>query len=207
MFVSFEGIDGCGKTTQLQRLAVWLRAQNREVEVVTTREPGGTRLAESIRESLLHGRDGVSPRAELLLFGAARAQHTLEIIRPALDRGAIVFSDRFSDSTLAYQGGGLDLDAAFIRALNAFATEHLAPDLTFWFDVPLEIALQRRGREKADRIEARGMEFQKRVQDSYAELAANEPWRIARIEAGGTPDEVFELVQGEWQNRVESKRP
>ncbi len=178
MFLTFEGIDGCGKTTQMQLLEARLEA--RGVEVVATREPGGTALAESLRETLLHGGD-IAARAELLLFGAARAQHAREIIRPALARGAHVLCDRFGDSSEAYQGGGLGLDRAFIRAMNAFATEDLRPDRTFLIDIAPEIALKRRAGEKRDRIEARGLDFIERVRTTYLEIAAREATRFVVI--------------------------
>ena len=187
MFISFEGIDGCGKTTQLERLRV--RLESRGVEVVSTREPGGTALAESLRETLLHGGD-IAARAELLLFGAARAQHAREIIRPALARGAWVLCDRFVDSSEAYQGGGLGLDRGFIRAMNAFATDNLTPDRTVFVDVAPAIGAARRAGEKADRIEARGAEFGERVRAVYLEIAAREPARVARVDGTRAPDEV-----------------
>jgi dTMP kinase len=189
-FLSFEGIDGCGKTTQLQMLRDFLEAQGQRV--VATREPGGTQLAETIRNYLLHSSQPLAKRTELLLFGAARAQHVEEIVRPALQDGAWVLSDRFTDSSLAYQGGGLGLDAAFIRAMNTFATGELQPHLTLLFDVPLETALERRSREKNDRIEARGSEFQQRVRDTFLEVARTEPQRIEVLSAVDSPQAIHE---------------
>lgn len=194
MFVSFEGIDGCGKTTQLDRLRA--RLQARGIEVVCTREPGGTALAESLRQTLLHGGE-IEARAELLLFGAARAQHAHEIIRPALQRGAWVLSDRFMDSSEAYQGGGLGLNRAFIRAMNAFATDDLTPDRTFLVDVAPDVAALRRAGEKADRIEARGTDFSVRVRAIYLEIAARERTRVIKLDGALAPDAVEAAI---WEN-------
>ena len=191
MFISFEGIDGCGKSTQLALLRDWLQARGKRV--IATREPGGTRLAEMLREAILHG-DAVSPRAELLLFGAARAQHVVEVIQPALESGAIVLSDRFIDSTIAYQGAGLGFDIAWIRALNAFATNDVQPNLTLVFDVPLAIAQQRRATQKNDRIEDRGEEFQGRVRQAFLDLARLEPERVEVLSAQAAASEVHRDV-------------
>lgn len=187
MFITFEGIDGCGKTTQLQRLHAQL--EKRGMEVIATREPGGTALAEALRQTLLHGGD-IAARAELLLFGAARAQHAREIIAPALMRGAWVLSDRFGDSSEAYQGGGLGLDREFIRTMNAFATGDLRPARTFLIDIAPEIALERRAGEKGDRIEARGLDFTRRVRDTYLEIAAREAARFVQINGAQTVGEI-----------------
>lgn len=192
MFLSFEGIDGCGKTTQLQLLKNQL--EKRGLEVVATREPGGTALAENLREVLLHCASEIEKSSELLLFGAARAQHVAQIVRPALHRGAWVLCDRFADSSEAYQGGGLGLDRDFIRRMNDFASGGLWPQRTFFFDLEPRIALQRRAGEKADRIEARGLEFQERVRAAYLEIAAREPHRVAKIDAARAPDEIFAEV-------------
>ena len=179
MFLSFEGIDGAGKSTQLQMLRAAL--EERGCEVVATREPGGTRLAETVRDLVLHG--DVAGRAEMLLFGAARAQHVVEKIRPALARGAWVLCDRFADSTFAYQGGGLGLDETFIRAMNAFATDGLMPHVTLVLDLDPACGARRRAGEADDTIEARGLEFQARVRASFLQLAAEEPERIILIDS------------------------
>ena len=192
MFISFEGIDGCGKTTQLNRLRARLQAEN--IEVVATREPGGTALAEALRRTLLHGGD-IAARAELLLFGAARAQHVREIIAPALARGAHVLCDRFVDSSEAYQGGGLGLDRAFIRAMNEFATAGLLPARTFFVNVSPAVAALRRAGEKADRIEARGADFSERVRAVYLEIAARESARVVTVNGELAPDEVEQIVR------------
>lgn len=205
-FISFEGIDGCGKTTQIQRLHEYLEA--RGTRVFTTREPGGAALSEAIRELVLETRLAstreqqdvaeIAPRAELLLFAAARAQHVEEKIRPSLARGETVLCDRFIDSTEAYQGGGLGLSGEHIAWLNSFATGGLFPDITFWLDVSARESLQRRAQSRGDtdRIEERGLLFQERVQQAFARIAAREPQRVVRIDAAKTIDEVHaEIVR------------
>ena len=192
MFLSFEGIDGCGKTTQLQMLKTEL--EKRGVSVVATREPGGTELAEGLREILLHSQSKIEKSSELLLFGASRAQHVEEIVRPALHRGAWVLCDRFADSSEAYQGGGLGLDRAFIRAMNDFATSQVWPQRTLYFDLEPEIALQRRQNEKGDRIEARGLEFQAQVRQAYLEIAAREPKRVVTLDATQSREAIFAQI-------------
>jgi len=192
MFLSFEGVDGCGKSTQLELLRA--RLENLGCDVVATREPGGTGLAEAIRGFLLDGEQKISPAAELLLFGAARAQHVGEIIRPALERGAIVLSDRFADSSLAYQGGGLHLDADFIAQMNRFATENLQPDLTFFLDLDAQIASARRAAKGNDRIEARGVGFQNRVRQSFQEIAAAQPQRVVTLDANSPAESLHNRI-------------
>ena len=191
-FLSFEGIDGCGKSTQLQLLRDYLTEHKQSV--TATREPGGTELAEAVRNYLLHSTQPLASRTELLLFGAARAQHVEEIIRPALQRGDWVLSDRFADSSLAYQGGGLGLDTEFIRTMNAFATGALQPHLTLLFDVEVEVALGRRAQEKNDRIEARGREFQERVRQAFLAAAQCEPERVKVLSSRLAPEEIYQNV-------------
>lgn len=201
-FITFEGGEGCGKSTQVRRLKAALEA--RGIEVVLTREPGGTPLAEAVRR-LLKEPTGDSPcdRSELLLFLAARAQLVRTVIRPALASGKWVVSDRFSDSTLAYQGYGRGLSRAFIAAANDFVCEGLRPDLTLLLDVdPAVAAARMRAREAAthtaaDRIECAGDGFHARLRQGFAELAAAEPERIRVIDADGTEDAVGEKV---WQS-------
>lgn len=195
MFISFEGIDGSGKTTQLGRLAARLRDQ--ELEVVQTREPGGTRLAEAIRALLLEGDDALDARAELLLFGASRAAHVAQIIRPALEANLWVLSDRFADSSLAYQGAGLGLGAEFVFAMNRFATNDLAPKQTFFLDVPPEVGLERRAGSGQDRIEARGLDFLTKVRAAYLEIAKREAHRFIVLDGAASPDEIEAQV---WEH-------
>ena len=198
-FITFEGGEGCGKSTQVRRLKDALEAEG--VEVLLTREPGGTPLAEAVRRLIKDPpSDAPCDRSELLLFLAARAQLVRSVIRPALAAGKWVVSDRFSDSTLAYQGYGRGLSLAFIESANEFACEGLRPDLTFLLDVAPSVAAERmRGREAAtrtaaDRIERAGEAFHARLRQGFVELAKAEPTRILTIDANGTPDEVWEKV-------------
>lgn len=198
-FITFEGGEGCGKSTQVKRLKAALEAEG--LEVVLTREPGGTWLSERIRTLIKdQNEDPPCDRAELLLFLAARAQLVKSVIRPALERGAWVISDRFSDSTLAYQGYGRGLPLEIIDMANKFACENLKSDLTLLLEVDPQVAASRlAGREAstnttADRIERAGNEFHSRLRRGFAELAKQEPWRIVPIDANGTPDEVFDEV-------------
>ena len=163
-FIVLDGIDGCGKSTQIRHLAQWLPASGLmppTAQLICTREPGGTPLGQSIRELLLHTEADQVPSvtAELLLYAADRAQHVDTVIRPALLRGDWVLSDRFAGSTLAYQGYGRGLDRQLITRLESIATTGLEPDLTAWLMVPVEVSLQRRHGEKEDRIEAEGRAF------------------------------------------------
>jgi dTMP kinase len=185
-FVVLEGIDGCGKTTQLEALRRWLPVSGllpEPASLVVTREPGGTALGRALRALLLHPPEAAAPcsTAELLLYAADRAQHVEERIRPVLAAGNWVLSDRFAGSTAAYQGHGRGLSLAVIDQLEALATGGLRPDLTLWLDLPLEQALRRRGRRPADRIEAGGEAFLQRVCGGFARLAAERGWQ--RIDA------------------------
>lgn len=194
-FVVLEGIDGCGKTTQIEALRDWLPRSGlmpRAAEVVVTREPGGTAFGAALRDLLLHPPAEQVPveRAELLLYAADRAQHVAERIRPSLAAGHWVLSDRFSGSTSAYQGFGRHLPMEAIHQLEQFATDGLQPDLTLWLDVPLEEALQRRHHRGKDRIEAEGEAFLQRVHNGFQVLAETAGWR--RVEATGHPTAVTE---------------
>ena len=197
-FISFEGIEGVGKSTQLKRLAVQLGNDGREV--ITTREPGGTPFAEKIRALVLGvAGESVPPVAELLLMFAARAVHTENLVRPALARGAWVLCDRYTDATFAYQGGGRGVPASDIEALADLAHRQLRPDVTLLFDAPVAVALARaRGRSGAgDRIEAETSAFFERVRAAYLERAAAEPARIKRIDASRSENEVARAVWNE----------
>lgn len=191
-FISLEGGEGVGKSTQQRALAEWLRL--RDLEVVETREPGGSPGAESIRRLLLDGDAGRwSPPAEALLFAAARADHVARTIRPALERGAWVISDRFLDSSLAYQGGADGLGQDVIRALHAVGSGGLLPDRTLLLSLPPDEAAARaalRDRGGADRFGLRAPAYHARVADAFAALAAAEPERFRLIDAQGTIDEV-----------------
>ena len=198
-FITFEGGEGCGKSTQVRRLTEALERNG--IAVVLTREPGGTWLSEEIRRLIKdQATDAPCDRSELLLFLAARAQLVRNVIRPALESGKWVVSDRFSDSTLAYQGYGRGLPLDFLREANEFACDGLKPDLTLLLDVTPETARARmRQREEltntmADRIEKAGEEFHARLREGFAALAKAEPERIVAIDANGTQDEVWEDV-------------
>ena len=201
-FITFEGGEGCGKSTQVKRLKEALEKDG--IDVLLTREPGGTWLSEEIRHLIKdQTADAPCDRSELLLFLAARAQLVRNVIRPALEEGKWVVSDRFSDSTLAYQGYGRGLPLDDLRRMNDFACEGLKPDLTLLLDVSSETAQARmRKREAAtntaaDRIEKAGEGFHARLRTGFVELAKAEPERIVTIDANGTPDEVWELV---WES-------
>ncbi len=180
-FLVLEGIDGCGKTTQLRHLANWLPRSGLMPEgarLHLTREPGGTALGIALRKLVLHPPGDASPEplAELLLYAADRAQHVAQLIRPALEQGHWVLSDRFSGSTLAYQGYGRELDLDLIQQLEQIATAGLVPDLTFWLELPVEESLLRRDARTNDRIEAEGVDFLTRVATGFAVLARERSW-------------------------------
>lgn len=181
-FISFEGVEGCGKTTQIDTLATALRAQGHDL--VLTREPGGTPVAESIRELLLDpANKALSNTAELLLYAAARAQHVDELVRPALEAGKIVLCDRFVDSTTAYQGDGRGMDLALIAQLNAIATGGLLPTRTYIIDLPVDVGLDRaRERGRMDRLEQAPVAFHERVRAAYLKRAEAAPERILLLD-------------------------
>jgi dTMP kinase len=201
-FVTFEGGEGSGKTTQIKLAAEWL--EERGIPVLATAEPGGTPLGRKIREILLNrGAWTIGAEAELLLFAAARAQHVRETIFPALMEGSWVLCDRFADATLAYQGFGRGLDIPFVRSLNAYSSLSLAPDLTLLFDLPVEIGLARaekravgmRQEAAEDRFEREERAFHERIRKGYLTLAADEPGRFRIIDAAGEIEPVQEAVR------------
>lgn len=193
LFISLEGIDGSGKTTQLQLLRQRLELEGRSVVVV--REPGGSPIAERIREVLLDAsNEGLNPVAEALLYGAARAQLVAEVIRPALEKGSIVIADRYLDSTLAYQGYGRGLDKEFLNQLNQMAVSETIPHLTILLDLsPEEGAVRRRG-TVPDRLEQEGLAFQERVRQGYLALSFQQPERIKVVNAAQLPEKVHEEI-------------
>jgi len=190
VFITFEGPDGSGKTTQARLLAEWLGEQG--YEVVLTREPGGTDIGDQIRVVLHDPRNtAMDARTEILLYSASRAQHVAERIRPALAAGKIVISDRYADSTLAYQGYGRGLDLETLQRVTTFATGGLKPDLTLYLDVPPEAGLQRRqlGGVEWNRLDAETLEFHQRVRAGYLELARQGPERWVIIDAARSIEE------------------
>ena len=192
-FITFEGIDGCGKSTQLRMLASELRLRGREV--VSTREPGGTPLGTRVRQLLLDAEEQVDPLAELLLYAADRAQHVRTHVRPALDSGHVVLSDRYADATVAYQGAGRGFPGELVSELVVLATGGLMPDLTLIFDLPVDESQRRAHRRTSkghqhDRLDAEDAAFHTRVRDAYQRIAAAEPERVRIIDASGSVQET-----------------
>jgi dTMP kinase len=186
LFISFEGIDGVGKSTQADLLETWLKGQGRTV--VRTLEPGGTDVGIEIRKILLHHRGDLAPRAEAALFAADRAHHVASKIRPALERGEIVITDRYFDSSVAYQGAGRELSQTEVRDLSLWAVGGLLPDLTVLLDLPAEVARNRRDGSgtEPDRLESEKIEFFERARQAYLDLAKAEPERFLVIDAAAT---------------------
>lgn len=198
LFITFEGADGCGKTTQLMLLAKYLKSQGRDV--VVTREPGARGLGEKIREILLDYDGEVSSQAEAFLFLADRAQHIDVIVNPAVKSEKIVLCDRHTDSTVAYQGFGRGLNLERINMLNNIATGGRKPDLTFVFDIDVETSMKRVGNER-DRMESSGMAFFNRVRQGYLEIAKNEPERVKVIDASRSIEEIHKDVVAFYEGR------
>ncbi|MDX6612146.1 MAG: dTMP kinase [Blastocatellia bacterium] len=197
VFITFEGIDGSGKSTQMRLLAGALREQG--LAVLTTREPGGTPLGQRLRAALLDVDELVDPLAELLVFAADRAQHVRTVLRPAVAAGHVVFSDRYADATVAYQGAGRGFEKKLIDEIVTLATDGLKPDLTLIFDLPVAecVARTRRRHESkntGDRIDSENIEFHTRVREGYLRIAAAEPERVRVIEATGATQETHQKV-------------
>ena len=186
-FISFEGIDGAGKSTHIQAVADWLRARGADVQL--SREPGGTPLAETLRELVLSQPMGAL--TEVLLMFAGRRDHVETVIKPALAAGRTLLCDRFTDASFAYQGGGRGLPLSVLEPLADWVQEGTEPELTLWFDLPsAQAAARRAGAREADRIEQQDLEFFERVRAAYAARAAKAPTRIVRIDASGTVEQV-----------------
>ena len=207
-FIVFEGIDGSGKTTQINQLYKWLIGTDLIPEnnkLVITREPGGTKLGKSIRSLLLDTSREKSPGSitELLLYAADRSQHVNEIIRPTLDKGDWVISDRFCGSTLAYQGYGRKLDINLIKDLEAIATQGIAPDITFLLDIPIEESIRRRMNRKDDRIEKEGREFLSNVSLGFQALSEDSNWK--KISAINSEDKIISEIKSEIKKLIKNK--
>jgi len=198
-FITFEGIDGAGKSTHVEALAQRLR--DRGATVVCTREPGGTPLAEQLRDVILH--TPMDALTEVLLMFAARRDHLRQVIVPALERGDTVICDRFTDATFAYQGAGRGLSDTVLTALEQWVQGSLQPDLTLWFDLPAELAAQRRAQARsADRFEQQDVEFFVRVRAGYQARATNAPGRFARIDAAVEREAVARQIVGVLEARA-----
>ena len=192
LFITFEGTDGCGKTTQIELLKRYL--EEKGYKVVLTREPGAKGLGEKLREILLNYDGDVSSNCESFLFLADRAQHIDMLIKPAIERGEVVLCDRHTDSTVAYQGYGRGLDLNQIKMLNDIATNGVKPDMTFVFDIDIETAQKRVGKTK-DRMESAGIEFFKRVRQGYLEIAKSEPERVKVLDATQTIETIANQIK------------
>lgn len=195
LWITLEGGDGSGKTTQAALLAEWLGAQGRTV--LHTREPGGSEVGVLIRNIVLHHRGEVAPRAEALLYAADRAHHVATVVRPALQRGEVVIQDRYLDSSVAYQGAGRVLDATEVRDLSLWATEGALPDVTVLLDIDPSEARRRLDADDKpfDRLEAEKEEFHTRVRDSYLRLAAAEPERFLIVDATRDPEDIASVIR------------
>ncbi|MCW6049131.1 dTMP kinase [Microcoleus sp. A2-C5] len=206
--IVFEGVEGAGKTTQMQRLIHLLRASYfQKVRLVVTREPGGTELGKGLRHLLLKQdpEEFVSEMAELLMYAADRAQHVETCLKPELSKGTIVLCDRFTDSTIAYQGYGRNLNLNLIKQLNAIATGGLESDLTLWLDINVEAGLARvKARGERDRIEQADLQFHKRVQQGFTELAESNKSRIVRINADRPEDAIAQEIQAIVTRKLEA---
>ena len=201
-FISLEGIEGTGKSTQAKLLSDYLKEKG--FDVVLTEEPGGTQIGLKIRELLLSvEHKGMTAVTELLLYNASRSQHIREIILPAISRGAIVITDRFTDSTIAYQGFGRGIDQGLIDSIDLIATERLRPDITILLDLDAEVGLKRnKGINKTDRLELEDLEFHQRVRNGYHNLAEKEPERIKLIDASAGIQEIHNRISSIISNFI-----
>jgi dTMP kinase len=209
LLLTLEGIEGSGKTTQARKIKALLDAQG--VPALLTREPGGSPIAEQIRDLVLVAREEpLAPHTELLLFLAARAQHVRQVIRPALERGDIVVCDRFTDATLAYQGGGRTMPDEFLRALNDWAAGGIRPSRTYLIDVPVEVGLararRRRARGEPDRIEAEGAAFFEGVRNRYLEAARREQERIVVLRGTDPEEDISHQIEMDLNALLRGRR-
>ncbi len=211
--IVFEGVEGSGKTTQMAHTQDWLiqsgilqqlQQQGWVSQLVLTREPGGTMLGKTLRQILLHSsEEAITDRTELLLYAADRAQHVTAFLQPLLEEGALILCDRYTDSTVAYQGYGRGLDRSLIDQLNQIATGGLQSDLTLWLDVPADVGLNRaRQRAAQDRIEQTHLSFHQRVQQGFTELWQRHPQRIMRIDASPEPEAIAQQIQEILQQKL-----
>ena len=206
LFITLEGVDGCGKTTQARLLAEWLVAQvPQPAGVVLTRQPGGTAIGEQLRELVLSPQNHITPEAELFLYLADRAVHVAEVVVPALDRGCVVVCERYTDSTLAYQGYGRGLDLKLLRRLNEMATEGVTPDLTLVLNIPA--AEVRLDASRLDRLESAGGDFRERVADGFRALARGEPERVKILDGMQSIQAVHEQIIALVGALLETARP
>jgi len=211
LFITLEGGEGSGKSTQASRLKLWFEDLFPGREIIVTREPGGTEQAEEIRNILVNGAaDKLAVQTEALLMIAARTEHVLKVLKPALMRDAIVICDRFSDSTLVYQGLAYGQDIELLRSIHQFGFADLNPDLTFVLDVPPEQGLLRaktRAKEEnsESRFEEKGLSFHKSVRDGFVKLAKSEPNRFVIVDASGTPEETDKLVRQHIMERLQEQ--
>ena len=206
LFITFDGLDGSGKTTQVERTAKWLAEQG--YDVLVRREPGGTELGEAIRDILLdHRWSNMTPRTEFLLYSASRAQLVEEIVKLHLEKSrAVMILDRYDDSSTAYQGGGRELGIDAVEAINKFATDEMIPAVTFFLDVdwPTCVARRKKANSKNDRLESSTREFFERVRAAYLEIYKRHPSRMVRIDAARSEDEVFAEIRNKLRVRLVS---
>lgn len=205
LFISFEGTEGAGKSTQIQLFQQWLKIDF-DIDAIVLREPGGVQISERIRELLLDlDSYNMSSRCETLLYMAARAQLVEEVLKPALKNGQAVICDRFLDSTIVYQGAGCGIDGADIESIGLFATQQIQPELTFWLDVPVELGMSRIQNRGQDRIELRGLDYHQRVWEGYHALWQRYPKRIKRIAAHSDPEGVATLIREEFKTYFDAR--
>ena len=205
LFISFEGIDGCGKSTQVSMLVE--KFKRKKIDHLLVREPGSTFISEKIRKILLDKELGeINPRTEALLMIASRAQLTKEIIIPKLKSGYVIISDRYIDSTIAYQGAGRGLSIDLLDEINNFATHELKPDITFLIDLSSKLASKRRKKSELDRIEKVGNKFQEQVRDQYLKLASENKNRFVTLDGKPTPENIHKIIWNKFKNAMKKRK-